>query len=778
MADVTSKHGRINIVSDALIFTRNGKHWFGGGGKGHLNGWATNPRRSGISHYHQGPAILCLAVTYDGLWAAAGGPDGVLLSARNIFGEQRMFHWASPAAAPVSAVALAGSGTRLWVGCGGIWQADNRPEPGKDHALRLFDGAAWKEVALAGHVGCIWGMSAVPDASRVVTASEDHTLRVWDLKRLKNPRVLTGHEGPVYAVAISTDGKLVASGGADRTVRIWSADSGAELHRFIGHSGVIRAIAIAPDGHYVFSGGNDWVVRAWDLKSISARSAPQDEGASPGQRKPVPGDDAVARSAGQVREIFGDEIKQAKKSADKVALAERLLAQSASAQDDVEQYALLVEARRLAIAAGAPALAVRVIEQTQTRFELDGAQEAANCLEQLLHDKEKLSATARKELAETADSLTEESLRRNDFSHAQRLLALAVQAVRKANDPPLARQFAQRLASVEEQEKAFATYSKASGKLTAGGGNDAEAHLEVGKYLCFVKQDWNQGLPHLAAGSDAALQAAAALELKPPASADEQVKLGDLWWSLFEGAKGNDRAAYAERSEKWYQSALPAVQGLNRTRLAKRIEELTASRGKAGGELAGAGRAPISNDTSLAANLKTAVGANHLVRTEVQGKAIGVPFYEVAPAGWLLAGLNVTFKNKPMQQPNGQMSKPSVIASVQPVYWNGKGTTNGEIYGKPGGASVSLMAKKGFAVHNFVASFDPTTLLGVALHFAKIGPAGLESSDAYASEFIGGDGQGQAGSFPRETKPPIVGICGTVSASGVSGLGLVYVDDE
>jgi hypothetical protein len=67
------------------------------------------------------------------------------------------------------------------------------------------------------------------------------------------------------------------------------------------------------------------------------------------------------------------------------------------------------------------------------------------------------------------------------------------------------------------------------GRLTAAP-DDAAANLEVGRHLCFYKNDWRSGLPALARGGDAALKAAARLDLSNPSTGEQRAKVGDAWW--------------------------------------------------------------------------------------------------------------------------------------------------------------------------------------------------------------------------------------------------------
>ncbi|MBN2003977.1 MAG: CHAT domain-containing protein, partial [Anaerolineae bacterium] len=83
---------------------------------------------------------------------------------------------------------------------------------------------------LAGHTDDIIAVAVTPDGQRVVSASGDHTLKVWDLESGAELHTLTGHTDDVRAVAVTPDGQWAVSASRDKTLKVWDLESGAELH--------------------------------------------------------------------------------------------------------------------------------------------------------------------------------------------------------------------------------------------------------------------------------------------------------------------------------------------------------------------------------------------------------------------------------------------------------------------------------------------------------------------------------------------------------------------
>jgi WD40 repeat protein len=62
-----------------------------------------------------------------------------------------------------------------------------------------------------------------PDEKRIATASNDHTIKLWNAETGQELLTLEGHKDQVWSVAFSPDGQTLASGSWDRTARLWRA---------------------------------------------------------------------------------------------------------------------------------------------------------------------------------------------------------------------------------------------------------------------------------------------------------------------------------------------------------------------------------------------------------------------------------------------------------------------------------------------------------------------------------------------------------------------------
>ncbi len=116
---------------------------------------------------------------------------------------------------------------------------------------------------LLGHVGPIRGGVFAPDGTRILTAGEDETARLWDLTG-RELAVLRGHEDDLVIGAFSPDGLHIVTASKDGTARVWDAQ-GSELAVLRGHEQPLTWAGFSPQADRVLTASAEGPARVWDL---------------------------------------------------------------------------------------------------------------------------------------------------------------------------------------------------------------------------------------------------------------------------------------------------------------------------------------------------------------------------------------------------------------------------------------------------------------------------------------------------------------------------------
>jgi WD40 repeat protein/serine/threonine protein kinase len=148
----------------------------------------------------------------------------------------------------------------------------------RDHTARVWDAVTGEPVTgplRHGHV--VWKAVFSPDGNRVVTASHDGTARVWDAQSGQPVSRALPHQFQVMDASFSPDGSRVVTASTDGSARVWDAATGEAVTPPLQHEGTeawLFAAAFSPDGRHVVTASNDQTAQVWDA-STGRRVGPE-----------------------------------------------------------------------------------------------------------------------------------------------------------------------------------------------------------------------------------------------------------------------------------------------------------------------------------------------------------------------------------------------------------------------------------------------------------------------------------------------------------------------
>lgn len=288
-------------------------------------------------------------------------------------------------------------------------------------------------------------------------------------------------------------------------------------------------------------------------------------------RAPAPAPQDAQMSLDRVREIFANEYAAATTGPKKVDLAKRLVGQLPATTDSADRWTLLSESLRLSTEGGDVATALPLIEQIPTEFAVE---RNASRLEALTRLAQKASGTEIGDVAKAVLSLANELDGPNDGELFSKAATLAASLARKSKNQALMNETSRLQQQSREQQKLAKEISQLIAKARDNP-SDSEAHSAAGSALCLKAGRWAEGLPLLVKGSDSALVALAKAELSKPDAPSDIVRLADGWWDWAASQKTALKDGAMRHAADLYQTALPALSGLDKVKVEKRVHEAT-----------------------------------------------------------------------------------------------------------------------------------------------------------------------------------------------------------
>ena len=255
--DLTTGKGRAIQASHKELFAMDlspdGKTLVTGGRGRRVQLWDVATGRS-LRGWPSPTPVMEAAFAPDGKILATGDKDG-LVHLRDL-ATGRLLRTLEAHGAPVDGMVFDRRGQRLVTAS-------------RDHSVALWDLSAPtpRRPADAAHHDAVLSVDFSLDDRAVLTSSMEGTVRRWSVASGAQLRKLSAHEGGVYSITVNGAAGLMASGGRDLAVRLWRLPGLAPAGLLRGHTGTVIRVGVSPDGKLLASCSRDRTVRLWDLAS-------------------------------------------------------------------------------------------------------------------------------------------------------------------------------------------------------------------------------------------------------------------------------------------------------------------------------------------------------------------------------------------------------------------------------------------------------------------------------------------------------------------------------
>ncbi len=317
-------------------------------------------------------------------------------------------------------------------------------------------------------------------------------------------------------------------------------------------------------------------MHSWILLALLCLMPIQDP--PPPSKAPVPDKAAQESLVKEIKGLMKEEYAKRDVAARK-ALAEKLLAEAdRTPLKEALKFVFLLEARDVAAEAGVWDITLSAIRTLSDLYDLKAAgPEYAPGRMRLaaIAAARKAARTAEEAQALAAGCVraAQEAMDDGDYETAEEAAKHASTAARTSRNAVLQKEAQDLVARIESLKREFGEVQKADAQLSKNPA-DPEANLAVGRFLCFAKDDWERGLPHLAKGSDPRLQAIADKELAKPEDSPGQAAMGDAWFELADKErKPLLKERYQGRARSWFEKALSGAEGVARLRIERRLKD-------------------------------------------------------------------------------------------------------------------------------------------------------------------------------------------------------------
>jgi len=137
---------------------------------------------------------------------------------------------------------------------------------GDDHVVRVWDLASGTQIRqIPGHTDWVRSSAFIPNSTQVLTAGDDGQVHLLDIVEGTLKRKVASVDFSISRLKVSPNGSVIAFAGFSHSLLLVDTQSGNVLHRIDVLTDDVRALSFSNSGKVISSGGRDGVVRMWSV---------------------------------------------------------------------------------------------------------------------------------------------------------------------------------------------------------------------------------------------------------------------------------------------------------------------------------------------------------------------------------------------------------------------------------------------------------------------------------------------------------------------------------
>ena len=281
-------------------------------------------------------------------------------------------------------------------------------------------------------------------------------------------------------------------------------------------------------------------------------------------RLPIPDQGDVDEATAQLKKLYADTLRLLETPEDRWNFAVELFAASENESDPVVRWSLMRMAEEYSVDANSLELWERITESRVRQFQVSAHDDLLSHY-QLILDESASDSSAILLWGEQAYLSARSLLLRSKYAEAFDLAERAKLFGNRANQRQLTN-LADELLRDNAQIRLLIATGRRSHDALAVDGEDPVANLGIGRYLAFVRNEWEPALSHLAKGSDDRLRELAQADLDAETS-EEREAVADQWWAIGEAAAGLEQRALHRRAYDIYNLAFDQLKSKVKARI-------------------------------------------------------------------------------------------------------------------------------------------------------------------------------------------------------------------